>query len=175
MFWVWMWNANSYLETTREITSVCQVVISKTFAPKNVAMCYSGRPLSFVGLLWTGMSPAFRVHSVHTHQYVVQRPLWIHCNIQCTHTSMWCSDRSGYIAGTNLRQFPLLRCYSAQIAGHLPTFWTTYQYHRQEAGTDRFSRNVGNLLSMYAERRSERSNIRFTPRSKAEITYGRIC
>jgi len=39
------------LEARREITSVCQVVISKTFAPKKVAMSYSGRPLSFVELL----------------------------------------------------------------------------------------------------------------------------
>jgi len=45
-----MWNANSYLEATREITSVCQVAISKTFAPKNLEMSYSGRSLLFVEL-----------------------------------------------------------------------------------------------------------------------------
>ena len=70
MFCVWMWNANSYLEATREITSVCQVAISKTFAPKNLEMSYSGRSLLFVELAWA-------------------------CHLKCTNTSIWCSERSG--------------------------------------------------------------------------------
>ena len=55
---VCMWNADSYLEARKWITSVCQEASSKTFAPKKVEMSHSGRELLPVALLWTGMSLA---------------------------------------------------------------------------------------------------------------------